>query len=94
MLLILFLRFSLEKCEKKKIQAVWLDRGNTAWADMVGLGSIGLKCLGTPPWLRLKGTSVTQTAFFMCYMGQIQAVILQILAVFLLTPAVILLILN
>ena len=25
---------------------IWLDWGNTAWADMAGLGSIGLKATG------------------------------------------------
>ena len=23
---------------------IWPDRGNTAWANMAGLGSIGLRC--------------------------------------------------
>ena len=29
---------------------IWPDWGNTAWADMAGLGSIGLSCMYLSPW--------------------------------------------
>ena len=43
---------NLEKCGKmwkngRFSGRIWPDWGNTAWADMAGLGSIGLKVLPT-----------------------------------------------
>ena len=51
MWLIHFYRFSLEKCGKiwkNRLFSgrIWPDWGNTAWTDMAGLGSIGLRVNG------------------------------------------------
>ena len=42
---------NLEKCGKFRkntrfSRRIWPDWGNTAWADMTGLGSTGIKCGG------------------------------------------------
>ena len=54
--------FILEKCGNfwkngRFSGRIWPDWGNTAWADMAGLGSIGINCIGSNRWMSSPGVT-------------------------------------